>query len=46
MADQKHEHGTMDVSEQERIYAAFWTWTIRTVILIFIVLGFMALTQT
>ena len=46
MADHHHEHGTMDVTEQERVYAGFMRWTIRTLVLIILVLAYMALTQT
>ncbi|MEM6664003.1 MAG: aa3-type cytochrome c oxidase subunit IV [Pseudomonadota bacterium] len=46
MGDQKHEHGSMDVTEQQRVFAGFMRWTARTLVLIIIVLGFMAITQT
>lgn len=42
----EHEHGTMDVTEQERTFNGFITWTVRTLIMIAIVLIFMAITQT
>jgi hypothetical protein len=41
-----HEHGTMDISEQEKIFAAFVRWSAWTLVLIFIILAFLALTQT
>ncbi len=44
MAD--HTHGNMDVTEQEKTYAGFLTWTVRTLVIIGVVLIFMALTQT
>lgn len=44
MAD--HEHGKMDVTEQEKTFAGFMVWTARTLVLIGIVLIFMAITQT
>ena len=42
----EHEHGKMDVTEQEKVFAGFITWTARTLVLIGIVLIFMAITQT
>lgn len=42
----KHEHGTMDTSVQEKTFAGFVTFTIRTVIIIFIVLILLALFRT
>ena len=46
MADQKHEHGSMDVAEQEKTFNGFVKWSGYTMVLIFIVLAFLALTQT
>jgi len=46
MAEHKHEHGTMDVTEQERVFDGFIRWTIWVLVLIAVILGFMALTQT
>lgn len=43
---EKHTHGEMDVTEQEKTFAGFMTWTVRTCILIAVILIFMALTQT
>lgn len=42
----KHEHGTMDIEVQEKTFAGFVTFTIRTVIIIFIVLILLALFRT
>ena len=42
----EHEHGKMDISEQEKIFAAFLRWSAWTLVLVFLILGFMALTQT
>lgn len=44
MAD--HTHGEMDTTEQEKTFAGFMRWTVRTVVLILIVLAYLALTQT
>jgi hypothetical protein len=41
-----HKHGTMDITEHERIFAAFVRWSAWTVILVFLILAFLALTQT
>ena len=46
MADQKHEHGSMDTSVQERTFAGLMQWTVYTLLLIAVILSFMALTQT
>ena len=46
MADHKHEHGKMDVTEQEKTFAAFLDWTVKTLVIIFVVLAYLALTQT
>ena len=32
----EHEHGRMDITEQERTFEAFVRWTIRTVVAIFV----------
>lgn len=42
----KHEPGMMDVTEQEKMFHGFMVWTMRSVILIGIVLVFLAATQT
>jgi Bacterial aa3 type cytochrome c oxidase subunit IV len=41
-----HKHGTMDIAEQERVFAGFIRWSAWTVIFILLILGFLALTQT
>lgn len=46
MAEHHHEHGSMDVTEQEKTFAGFMRWSAYTLVLIFLILGFMALTQT
>ncbi len=46
MADHHFEHGTMDVTEQEKTFNGFVKWSGYTTLLIFIVLAFLALTQT
>lgn len=46
MADSEHgqhEHGSMDIQEQERTFEAFVTWTVRTVFIIIATLIFLAL---
>ena len=40
MAD--HEHGTMDIEEQEKTFSGFVTFCIRSVIVIFFILLFLA----
>ena len=42
----EHEHGSMDVTEQEKTFAGFISWTVYTLVLITIVLIFLAVTQT
>ena len=44
MAD--HEHGSMDVTEQEKTFEGFIRWSAYTIVLVVIVLVFLALTQT
>lgn len=44
MAD--HEHGSMDTTEQERSFAGLMRGTVYTLVIVFIILAFMALTQT
>ncbi len=44
MAD--HEHGSMDVTEQEKTFEGFIRWSAYTLVLIVIALTFLALTQT
>lgn len=38
----EHEHGTMDIEEQEKTFEGFIRWTIRVVIISFAVLLFLA----
>ena len=42
----EHEHGSMDVTEQEKVFAGFIKWSVYTIILVVIILIFLALTQT
>ena len=42
----EHEHGSMDVTEQEKVFAGFMRWTAWTLLLIAVILIFMAITQT
>ncbi len=42
----EHEHGSMDITEQERTFSGFMNWTSRIVIIIAVVLAYLALTQT
>ena len=42
----EHEHGSMDVTEQEKVFAGFIRWSVYTLIIIAIALIFLALTQT
>ena len=46
MADNHHEHGTMDVTEQEKTFAGFMRWTVWILAIVFVILIFMAITQT
>ena len=46
MADHHHEHGTMDVTEQEKTFNGFVKWSAYTIVIVCIVLAFLALTQT
>jgi len=39
----EHEHGKMDVTEQEKTFAGFMKWTTRVVIVILVVLVLMAI---
>ena len=39
----EHEHGTMDVSEQERTFAGFMTFTMRAVLAIVVILVLLAM---
>ena len=42
----EHEHGSMDVTEQERTFAGFMRATVWACVIIALVLIFLALTQT
>lgn len=39
----EHEHGTMDISEQERVFAGFLKFATRTAIAVIVVLVLLAL---
>ena len=45
-APDAHKHGTMDISGHERIFSTFIRWSAWTVIIVFLILAFLALTQT
>ena len=42
----EHEHGSMDVTEQERTFAGFIRWSAWILVLVAVILIFMAITQT
>lgn len=42
----EHEHGSMDVTDQEKTFDGFIRWSAYTLVLIIIALTFLALTQT
>ncbi|MEM7212735.1 MAG: aa3-type cytochrome c oxidase subunit IV [Pseudomonadota bacterium] len=42
----EHEHGSMDVTEQEKTFVNFVKWSAYTLVIIAIALIFLALTQT
>ncbi|MCC6920750.1 MAG: aa3-type cytochrome c oxidase subunit IV [Alphaproteobacteria bacterium] len=46
MADSEYVHGTMDISEQRKTFARFWTITKWSGIVTVVVLVFLALTRT
>jgi len=46
MSEEPYEHGSMDVSERERIFSAFLRWVAWAFVIILIALAFLALTQT
>ncbi|MEM7060903.1 MAG: aa3-type cytochrome c oxidase subunit IV [Pseudomonadota bacterium] len=46
MAEHEHEHGSMDVTEQERVFVGFIRWSAWVLVLVAIILLFMAVTQT
>jgi hypothetical protein len=46
MAEQEHEHGTMDITAQEKTFAGFMTFTKWTVIVIIAILVLLAIFRT
>ena len=46
MADHHHEHGSMDITEQQKTFAGFITFTIRLTIFCIAVLIFLAIFRT
>ena len=42
----EHKHGSMDITEQEKTFAGFIRWTVWALVIIFLVLAYLALTQT
>jgi hypothetical protein len=46
MADQKHEHGSMDITEQEKVFAGLMRGTLWVLVITLLILAFLALTQT
>lgn len=42
----EHEHGSMDITEQEKTFAGFIRWSAWVLVIVAIVLIFMAFTQT
>jgi len=42
----EHTHGEMNITEHDRTFAGFVRWMVRTFIIVFAVLAFLALTQT
>lgn len=46
MADEKHEHGSMDITAQEKAFEGLMRLTVYTLVIILLALTFMALTQT
>ncbi len=42
----EHEHGSMDVTEQEKVFEGFIRWSAYTLVVIVVALVFLALTQT
>ena len=42
----EYKHGSMDITEQEKTFAGFLRWTAWALVIIFLALGYMALTQT
>ncbi|MEO1491538.1 MAG: aa3-type cytochrome c oxidase subunit IV [Pseudomonadota bacterium] len=46
MGEQKHEHGSMDTTEQERMFAGMMQWTVWVLAIVAVALIFLAITQT
>jgi hypothetical protein len=46
MAEQHHESGTMDISEQEKTFAGFIRWVTNATIVIIAILVFLAIFAT
>ncbi len=44
--DNEHEHGSMDIADQEKTFGGFVTFCIRSIIVILIVLIFLAIFRT
>ena len=42
MAEHEHEHGSMDITEQERTFEGFVRWTVRIVVTIIVLLVLLA----
>ncbi len=42
----EYKHGSMDTTEQERVFAGFMKWSVWTCVVIALALIFLALTQT
>lgn len=39
----KHEHGSMDISDQEKTFSGFMKWTIWVTVVVLLILVFLAL---
>jgi hypothetical protein len=46
MAEDKYEHGQMDITSQEKTFEGFMRWVINGTIVIIVVLLFLAITGT
>ncbi|MCC5986393.1 MAG: aa3-type cytochrome c oxidase subunit IV [Pararhodobacter sp.] len=42
----KHEHGSMDITEQEKTFAGFMKWSIWVTVVSLVILAFLALAAT
>lgn len=42
----KHEHGSMDITEQEKTFAGFMKWSIWVTVVSLLILAFLALAAT